>query len=383
LPCVATSLSEHHQEQAQTPTVTVVFLVYNRREELRTSLHNMLVESDYDAYRVDVVVVDNASRDGSSEMVAAEYPQVRLLRRETNSGVSGFNDGFAVAQGDYVLALDDDCYLPPDGLRRAVFAARERKADLVSFGIVSAEDRRFRFDEEYPTGLLTFWGCAVLMRRPVLAALEGYDPEIFVWANELEFMMRFFDRAFRHLHLPEVLAVHMKPPVGTPVEYIRSPTYLMNSTHFAYIVGKLMQPRDAAAALVAVLATIARDAARIDRAAIKGLGASLGGFLRGLRHRRPVRSAVSQTYRRHFHSFWAPWRISRGPRQLLLALPVELVRAARGLPRPAQHGRFREHLDEHQRFYPTSAKRWSSDLTRPGPARPSLSHSSSVAVEVG
>ena len=64
---MATSLSEHHHEQAQTPTVTVVFLVYNRREELRTSLHKMLVESDYDAYRVDVVVVDNASRDGSSE----------------------------------------------------------------------------------------------------------------------------------------------------------------------------------------------------------------------------------------------------------------------------------------------------------------------------
>lgn len=354
---MATSLSEHHQEQAQTPTVTVVFLVYNRREELRTSLHNMLVESDYDAYRVDVVVVDNASRDGSSEMVAAEYPQVRLLRRETNSGVSGFNDGFAVAQGDYVLALDDDCYLPPDGLRRAVSAARERKADLVSFGIVSAQDPEYRFDEKYPTGLLSFWGCAALIRRPALATLGGYDPEIFVWANELEFMMRFFDRAFRHLHLPEVHAVHMKSGVGTPVDYIRSPTYLMNSTHFAYIAGKLMQPEDAAATLLAVLATITRDSLRIDRSAIRGLRAGLGGFRRGLRRRRPVRAEVSQAYRRHFHSFTPPWRISRAPRELLLALPGEVLRVARGLPRPTgDYGRFHEYMGEHARFYPTSAQ---------------------------
>ncbi len=357
LPCVANSTNERDHEQAQLPTVTVVFLVYSRCEELRISLHKMLVESDYDAGRVDVVVVDNASSDDSSGMVAAEYPQVRLLRRETNSGVSGFNDGFAVAQGDYVLALDDDCYLPPDGLRRAVSAARERKADLVSFGIVSAQDPEYRFDEKYPTGLLSFWGCAALIRRPALAALGGYDPEIFVWANELEFMMRFFDRAFRHLHLPEVHAVHMKSGVGTPRDYIRSPTFVMNCTNFAYVAGKLMRLPDATAALVAVLATIARDTLRIDRTAIRGLVGALTGFRRGLHHRRTVRAEVSHAYRHHFHSFAPPWRLARAPRELLRALPGEMARAARGIPRPAgQRGRFPEYLGEHARFYPTSAQ---------------------------
>lgn len=103
---VETALSEAAGHQTLLPTVTLVFLVYNRREELRTSLEKMLVESDYDADRLDVVVVDNASNDGSSEMVTAEFPHVRLLQRSTNSGVSGFNDGFAVAGGDWVLALD-------------------------------------------------------------------------------------------------------------------------------------------------------------------------------------------------------------------------------------------------------------------------------------
>ena len=101
------------------PAVTIVFLVFNRRDELRECLRRMLSESDYPRELVDVIVVDNASTDGSAEMVRDEFPEVRLIVRDRNVGVSGFNDGLAAARGDWVLALDDDCYLPLDGLSRA------------------------------------------------------------------------------------------------------------------------------------------------------------------------------------------------------------------------------------------------------------------------
>jgi GT2 family glycosyltransferase len=217
------------------PTVTIVFLVYNRRDELRESLRRMLHESDYDG-PVDAIVVDNASDDGSAAMVRDEFPQVQLIVRDENCGVSGWNDGFAAARGEFVLALDDDCYLPADGLRNAVQAAREHDADLVSFSVRSSFDATYRFDQRYRTGLLGFWGCAVLMRRRALTELNGYDPAIFVWANELEFMLRFFDRGFRHLHLPEVQAVHMKLPRPW-LEYLATRPYRINTRHLAYIAG--------------------------------------------------------------------------------------------------------------------------------------------------
>src|SRR3954470_16045342 len=154
-------------------TVTIVFLVHNRRDELRTSLRKMLAESDYPADRVDAIVVDNASTDGSAAMVREEFPAVRVIERCENVGVSAWNDGFAVARGDWVLALDDDCYLPPDGLRRALAAAGERRADLVSFSVRSSIESSYRFDiDAYRTGLLTFWGCAALLRREVLQELR-------------------------------------------------------------------------------------------------------------------------------------------------------------------------------------------------------------------
>ena len=101
--------------ESDLPSVTIVIVVYNRRDELREVLHRMLSESDYPTDRVDIVVVDNASSDGSAAMVRDEFAQVQLIARGTNIGAPAWNDGFAVARGDYVLILDDDCYLPPDG----------------------------------------------------------------------------------------------------------------------------------------------------------------------------------------------------------------------------------------------------------------------------
>lgn len=329
------------------PTVTLVYLAFNRRDEIRESLRRMLFESDYDSQLVEVIVVDNASTDGTADMVRAEFPQVTLIVRDENVGVSGWNDGFAAAQGDYVLALDDDCYLPPDGLRRAVAAAGEHDADLVSFKVVSSYDTDHVFTDYYRTGLFAYWGCAVLMRRHVIEALGGYDPQIFIWANELEFLLRFFDHGFCHLHLPEVVARHMKEP-GPPGGPFFTRAYCINSRHFAYIAAKLFAPRDAAEAFVALLARNVRDGLRLDRSAIKGVRHTLAGFVHGLRHRAPLRKReVSRFYRRNFESFASPWWLSRPIPELLLALPKELVKG-----RPTNVGRLDQYFGDRQTLYP-------------------------------
>ncbi len=307
----ADKVSRQLSEREHRPSVTIVFLVFNRRDELRESLRRMQA-IDYESELLEFIVVDNASTDCSAAMVEAEFPDVRLIVRGENSGVSGFNDGFAAARGEFVLALDDDCYLPPDALGRAIAAAHEHRADLVSFGVGSSLDPDVRFDLVYRTGLLSFWGCAVLIRREVLGALHGYDPNIFVWANELEFMVRFFDHGFRHLHLPEVVAVHMKAPEPDYLSYISSSAYLFNARHFAYIAAKLLRARDAWEALFALLATHTRDAIREDPKALRAVPHALAGFGQGLSSRSPVsKRELSRVYRQHFESFASPWWLSR------------------------------------------------------------------------
>lgn len=334
--------------ESDNPTVTIVFLVFNRCEELRTSLHQMLEESDYDPSLVDVIVVDNASSDGSGEMVTREFPQVRVIRRDVNNGVAGWNDGFDVATGDLVLVLDDDCYLPPDGLSSAVAAMHQHGADLVSFNVVADHDRDYYFTDVYKTGLLAFWGCAALIRREALESVGGYDPEIFVWAHEVEWLMRFYDRGYRHLHLPEVVAVHMKDTGGGAhwSRYYGTKAYRINATHFAYVAAKHLRARDAVETLVALLALNVRDGVRAHWAAFTVTVDTIKGFARGLRHRTPVENPeISRTYRHNFYSFASPWWISRQPREILgLAAPGA----------PPLEERVERYFADRRRYYPTT-----------------------------
>jgi GT2 family glycosyltransferase len=319
------------------PSVTIVFLAFNRREELRASLREMLSASDYGG-EVDVIVVDNASTDGSADMVRGEFPEVRVMSHDRNVGVSGWNIGLAAARGDYVLALDDDAYLPSDGLRQAVEAAEAHDADLVSFKVVSTRNPAFVFTEDYPTGLCSFWGCAVLMRREVIDELGGYDPEIFIWANELEFMMRFFDRGLRHLHLPEVAARHMKSLQGGKA--LGWKPYRIHAGRFAYIAAKRLRRREALGALMAVIAQKIRDGVRMHPWAVSAVPIVLREFVRGLRHRQPVANPeLSRFYRHNFVSFASPWWLSRTPLELLRRGPV----------------RWQEYFRRRARFYPDRA----------------------------
>jgi GT2 family glycosyltransferase len=324
------------------PLVSIVFLAYNRKQELRESLRRMIVEGGYPAERLEVIVVDNASDDGAPAMVREEYPHVRLIENEENEGAPGWNAGFRVAAGDYVLILDDDAYLPAGGLEAAVVAAREEHADLVSFIVISSSDESYRFNDEYRTGLLSYWGCAALVSRRALDALGGYDPNIFIWANELEFTMRLLDHGFRHLFLPEVRAVHMKEPT-TKFQLQR---HRLQSRHAAYIAGKLMRPRDTLAAVANLVAQAVIDVKAEHPSAIRAVPEVIAGLAEGLRHRQPVRPVVSSAYRQNFGSLTVPWSFMRSPRDRWHALrgmeSADAQRARRQAP----------FFEERRRFYP-------------------------------
>lgn len=297
------------------PVVSIVFLAYNRREAVTTSLRQMLDESGYPADRLEVIVVDNASTDDTAEVVARDFPQVRLIRNPENAGAPGWNLGFAEAGGDYILILDDDCYLRPGVLETAVRAAEEEGAGLVSFSIISTFDEGLRFNDVYDTGLLSYWGCAALLSAPALRAVQGYDPDIFIWANEVDLTMRLLDHGYRHLYLPDLEAIHMSKAV-TSYEMRR---YLVNARHHSYIAGKLMRPLDAGIVLANLLQNAAVHTLTEDRSAARAMKESLAGFAQGLRRRTPVRPEVSTTYRRHFHAFKSPWRWMRTPADRLRA----------------------------------------------------------------
>src|SRR3954470_24566374 len=139
------------------PSVTAAVLAYNRRECLAvtlTKLHERLEPPDGG---LEVIVVDNASTDGTAEMVRSEFPNVRLIVNPENEGIGGWNRAFAEGRGEWFLVLDDDCYVEGETLRRALEAAEEHGADMVSLGVDSADPEQ-SFSDWDRTGLIMFRG---------------------------------------------------------------------------------------------------------------------------------------------------------------------------------------------------------------------------------
>jgi GT2 family glycosyltransferase len=291
------------------PLVSIVFLAYNRREALKISLHQVLEQLDYPADRLEVIVVDNASTDGTTAEVRAAFPQVQVIRNPENVGASAWNVGMTTARGDWRMILDDDCYIAGDALKTAVRSAEEHRAGLVSFRVISSEVPGYSFNDEYNTGLLTFWGCSAMFSREAIESEPFYDPKIFIWANEMELTMRLLNRGFRHLHLAEVESVHMKAPTSVASER----AIRLNFRHFAYIAGKLLQPRDAAVAVANLALHLVFEAYSKERRSLRALPEIAIGFFTGLGSRSPVRPEVSAVYRRHVRHFVNPVRLLRSP----------------------------------------------------------------------
>ena len=89
------------------PELSVVVVNYNTREPLRRCLQSLHAERDH--VDLEVIVVDNGSRDGSVDMVRADFPDVQLIVPGRNTWFTGGNNlGLAAAQGEYVLILNPD-----------------------------------------------------------------------------------------------------------------------------------------------------------------------------------------------------------------------------------------------------------------------------------
>lgn len=292
------------------PLVTVAILSFNRRDALAVNLRKLSESLRYPRERLEIVVVDNASTDGTREMLGEEFPDVQVIANDENEGVPAWNHAFSAGHGDWFLTLDDDCYVEGDLLRRALAEAREHGADLVSFRVESSEPGP-AFSEWYQVGVLSFWGCSALISARAIRELGGFDPRIFIWSHELEFTARLLDAGMTHVVIPEVASVHMKALPG-----LNASSYARTMRSTSYVAARLLRPLDLAGAAVNLVMRPVLGAV-LNRELITATPSVVEGLRAGLRVRRPLRPAVSRLYRRNYFEFSSPVREVRGPRQRL------------------------------------------------------------------
>lgn len=94
---------------------SVVVITHNRREQLRETLKHLVALPE----QPPIFVVDNASADGTADLVAAEFPELRLIRLNRNLGAVGRNIAVREVTTPYVAFCDDDTAWQPGALARA------------------------------------------------------------------------------------------------------------------------------------------------------------------------------------------------------------------------------------------------------------------------
>ena len=101
------------------PDVSVIILSYNVKELLGKCLNTLIKESK--RVNCEVIVVENGSKDGSGDFVESNFPTVRLIRSQINTGFSGGNNiGFRNAKGRYFVLLNADAFIHPGTLDKAI-----------------------------------------------------------------------------------------------------------------------------------------------------------------------------------------------------------------------------------------------------------------------
>jgi GT2 family glycosyltransferase len=195
--------------------VTVVVASRDRREELLASLPR---------HEAPVVLVDNASTDGSAAAVRERLPAVDVVALARNRGAVARTLGAARATTRYVAFADDDSWWAPGSLARAValLDAHPRAALLAGRILVGPQERpdplcavmarsALGTPHDLPgPGLLGFAACAVVVRREAFLAVGGFD-DVVVFPGEEERVALDLTAAGWGLAYVEELVVHHHP----------------------------------------------------------------------------------------------------------------------------------------------------------------------------
>jgi len=193
----------------------------------------------------EIIVIDNNSLDGTSEMIENEFPQIRLIKNPENRGVApARNQGIEAAKGKYILILDADVELIENSILK-LFEYMETNPEC---GVVGSKlvgtDRQLQFSCKRFPNLLSFvfrrlehislvknsktlryhtmqdWdhnnvrevdyliGACQFIRCDVIKKIGMYDDKIFYGPEDIDFCLRVWRAGWKVIYFPETIIIH-------------------------------------------------------------------------------------------------------------------------------------------------------------------------------
>ncbi len=215
--------------------VSVIIVNYNRKDLLKECLNSLRAQSYKD---VEIIVSDNASKDGSVAMVQGLYPEVKLIQNTSNLlFCEAQNQGIGISRGEFILCLNSDVILDKDYLKEALSAVmldagigmvsgkilRMDKKTLDSTGLFLGRNRKAaergygkidmgRYNKpEYVFGVS---GACAFLRKSMLMDIKdrfGYfDKRFGMYYEDLDLCWRANKKRWKAYYNPKAIAYHVR-----------------------------------------------------------------------------------------------------------------------------------------------------------------------------
>lgn len=186
--------------------ISFVIVNYNRKDELLTTLSkckNTIAETPGS---FEIVVIDNASTDGSAAAIKTAHPDVVLIENPVNTGAPAWNLGFAKAKGDYFIVLDDDSHIE-SGLNSALdYMQLHPQVGVLALNIAGGAYNTAKWtDMDEMAG---FIGCGAIIKKELYDKIGGYAEWMFLYTNEWEYGIRTLEAGYKIIYFEKCHVTH-------------------------------------------------------------------------------------------------------------------------------------------------------------------------------
>jgi len=223
--------------------VSIIIVAWNVRQLLHDCLKSVYDQTE--GIDFEVIYVDNASEDGSVEMVAEQFPKVLIIENRENQGfIKANNQGIEISEGRYVLLLNSDTIVLDNAIAKTIkFANEHPEAAVVGCRVLNPDMTLQRTSAMYHSLLnmflsatylykifpksrffgreaMTWWdfndvkevevvyGCFSLVRRKAIDQVGLMDPRYFVFGDDPDWCYRFSKAGWKIMFTPDARIIH-------------------------------------------------------------------------------------------------------------------------------------------------------------------------------
>jgi hypothetical protein len=227
-----------------TPELSIILVSYNTAKLITTALQSVYDQTQQTSF--EIIVVDNASQDDSLAVIAAQFPQVRLIDSGANLGFAGgVQIGVNNSHGQYLLLLNPDTKILDGAIDKLMAFAKTHPNNGIWSGITLNNDLSLNSQHAWSkpsVSNLLFsamglskafsstclfnnanygcWkrdsikevdivsGCFFLTTRKLWDELGGLDPQFFMYAEEADFCLKAAKLGYKPIVTPEAKLIH-------------------------------------------------------------------------------------------------------------------------------------------------------------------------------